>query len=113
MSLVLAPIAQGKLEKWHQWANELQNGRGDQFKEFNSRYGLTRHAAWLTETPTGPVVVALHEGPGADTFMSKLASSNNNFDVWFKDKLSEIHNFDFSKPLPGSPPELVINSESK
>ena len=110
MSLVLAPIAAGKLEKWQQWANELQNGKAKEFKEFNSRYGLTRHAAWLAETPTGSVVAALHEGPGADNFMSKLATSDNDFDVWFKQKLSELHNFDFSKPLPGSPPKLMINA---
>jgi hypothetical protein len=95
MSIVLAPIADGKLEKWRQWADDLQNGRGEEFKEFNSRYGLTRHSAWLAETPTGPIVTALHEGP--------------DFDVWFKQNLSECHNIDFNEPLPGSPPELIIN----
>jgi len=110
MSLVLAPIADGKLEKWQHWAQELQNGRAREFKEFNSRYGLTRHLAWLAETPTGPVVAALHEGPGAESFMSKLASSDHDFDVWFRKSISEYHNIDFSKPLPGSPPKLVIDT---
>ena len=109
MSIVLAPIADGKLEKWRQWADDLQNGRGEEFKEFNSRYGLTRHSAWLAETPTGPIVTALHEGPGADNFMSALSASDNDFDVWFKQNLSECHNIDFNEPLPGSPPELIIN----
>ena len=113
MSLVLVPIAQGKLEKWQRWADELQNGKAQEFKEFNSRYGLTRHAAWLAETPTGPVVAALHEGPGAESFMSKLATSDKEFDVWFRDRISEYHDIDFSKPLPGSPPKLAINSETK
>ena len=110
MSIVLAPIVDGKLEKWQQWANEIQNGRAEEFEEFNSRYGLTRHSAWLAETPAGPVVVALHEGSGADNFMSELATSNHEFDIWFKQKVSEIHNIDFSKPLPGSPPQLLINA---
>jgi len=109
MSVVLAPIAEGKLEKWRQWADDLQNGRAEEFKAFNSRYGLTRHSAWLAETPTGPLVVALHEGPGADKFMPAVAASDNEFDVWFKERLSEYHNIDLSKPLPGAPPELVIN----
>jgi hypothetical protein len=110
MSLILVPIAEGKLESWRQWANELQNGKSGEFSEFNSRYGLTRHTAWLAETPNGPVVAALHEGPGAEKFMSELAKSNKDFDVWFKQKLSEVHNLDLSKPLPGSPPKLVIDS---
>jgi hypothetical protein len=70
MSLILAPIVDGKLDTWKQWANDLENGRADEFKDFNSRYGLNRHSAWLTETPSGPVVAVLHEGPGADNFMS-------------------------------------------
>ena len=110
MSIVIAPIANGKLDKWKKWAKELQVSRAKEFKEFNSRYGLTRHSAWLAETPNGPVVVALHEGPGADKFMPKVASSTNDFDKWFKQNLSEFHNIDLSKPLPGSPPELVINA---
>jgi len=109
MSIVLAPIAEGKLDKWRQWANDLQNGKAKEFKEFNSRYGLTRHSAWLAETPAGPVVTALHEGPGADNFMAALSASDNEFDVWFKQSLSECHGIDFDKPLPGSPPKLIIN----
>jgi len=110
MSLVLVPIADGKLEKWQQWAHELQNGRAHEFKEFNARYGLTQHKAWLAETPTGPVVAALHEGPGAEKFMSELATSDHDFDVWFRESVSECHNIDFSKPMPGSPPKLVIDT---
>jgi hypothetical protein len=110
MSLVLVPIADGKLEKWQQWAHELQNGRAKEFKEFNSRYELTRHQAWLAETPTGPIVAAFHEGPGAENFMSELATSDHEFDVWFRQNISEYHNIDFSKPIQGSPPKLVIDT---
>lgn len=112
MSLVLVPIADGKLETWKQWAKDLQDSKAEEFKAFNSRYGLTRHQAWLAETPTGPVVAALHEGPGADNFMATLAASNTDFDVWFKHNLSECHNIDFSAPLPGAPPQLIIDSAS-
>lgn len=110
MSLILAPIADGKMGTWKQWAADLEDSRAEEFKEFNTRYGLTRHSAWLAETPTGPVVAALHEGPGADNFMSKLATSDHDFDVWFKQRVNEIHNIDFNEPLPGSPPQLLIHA---
>ncbi|MFC2088096.1 hypothetical protein ACFLSX_00710 [Calditrichota bacterium] len=110
MSLVLAPIVDGKQETWKQWANDLKGSKAEEFKDFNTRYGLTRHSAWLAETPTGTVVAALHEGPGADNFMSKVATSDHQFDVLFKQRLKEFHNMDFSKPLPGSPPQLLINA---
>jgi hypothetical protein len=110
MSLMLAPIANGKLESWKQWATELENGRAKDFEDFNSRYGLTRHSAWLAETPAGPVVAVLHEGPGENNFMSELATSDHDFDVWFKQSVKEIHNIDFSEPPPGPPPQLLINA---
>jgi hypothetical protein len=110
MSLVLAPIVAGKMDTWKHWANDLQNSRAEEFEEFNARYGLTRHSAWLAETPTGQMVAVLHEGPGAENFMSKLATSDNEFDVWFKQRVKEFHNIDLSEPLPGSPPQLLINA---
>jgi len=110
MSFVLAPIVDGKMDTWKQWANELEDSRAEEFKDFNTRYGLTRHSAWLAETPAGPMVAVLHEGPGADNFMSELATSDHDFDVWFKQKVGEIHNIDFSESLPGLPPQLLINA---
>ena len=38
MSLVLAPIVAGKMDTWKQWANDLENGRAEEFEEFNARY---------------------------------------------------------------------------
>ena len=110
MPLNLIPLVDGKLESWKQWANDLENGRAEEFKDFNSRYDLTRHSAWLAETPSGYVVAVLHEGPGADNFMSELANSDHNFDIWFKQKVKEVHNLDFNEPPPGTPPQLLINA---
>jgi len=109
MGLILAPIVDGKMETWKQWAADLENSKAEEFKDLNSRYGLTRHSAWLAETPAGPVVAALHEGPGSEGFMAKLATSDHEFDVWFRGRITEIHNIDFGVPLPGSPPQLLIN----
>lgn len=69
MGVVLAPILEGKVEVWKSWMKEMNGSRTREFAEFNSRYGLTRHAAWLVETPSGPAVIALHQGPGGDEFM--------------------------------------------
>ena len=86
--------------------------RKEAVMDFNRRYGLTRHASWLAETPSGPVAVALHEGPGVDDWMPKLVSSQQEFDVWFKNKIIEVHGLDLSQPLPGPMPELYVDSGS-
>lgn len=110
MGVIVAPIVEGKLEAWKQWCTELGGSRADDLKDFNRRYGLTRHAAWLAETPNGRVVVALHQGPGGDDLMSKLAASDNEFDRWFASKILEVHGMDVSQPPPGPMPQLYFDS---
>ena len=110
MGVILAPILEGKLEAWKAWIGELAGSQKEALADFNRRYGLTRHAAWLTETPSGPFVIALHEGPGSDELMPKLGPSQIAFDISFKEHLKEIHGMDVTQPPPGPMPELYLDS---
>ena len=107
MSVILAPILEGKLQAWKDWAKACS---GPEFKDYNSRHGLTRHNAWLAETPAGPMVIVLVEGPGADGLMQKLAASDNEYDRWFRDKIKEVHGMDITQLPPGPLPELYVDS---
>ena len=109
MGVILAP---DKVDAWKQWVEELNGPRKEGLTDFNQRYGLTRHAAWLAETPSGPFVIALHEGPGGDGLMAKLGPSQHEFDTWFKEKILEVHGLDVTKPPPGPMPELYLDSGS-
>ena len=84
MSVILAPILDGKLQAWKDWAGEL---RGPAFEDFNNRYDLTRHVAWLAETPAGPMAIVPIEGPGADDHMHRLAASDNEYDLKHRDRI--------------------------
>ena len=112
MGVVVAPILEGKLDVWKKWIADLKGPSSQELTDFNRRYGLTRHAAWLAETPMGTFVVALHEGPGGDDFMAKVGPSQLRFDVQFKEKLLEIHGIDVTQPPPGPMPELYLDSGS-
>ena len=110
MPLVIAPIMEGQVEAWKAWAASLQDGElSDAFKDLNQRYELTRHDAWLVTTPNGMMVAVLQEGPGADTFIQKLAASNNPVDEEFKRRIEEYNGFDVSVPPPGPLPELFLS----
>ena len=45
MGVIVAPIVEGKLEAWKEWCRELMGPRAEDTKDFNRRYGLTRHAS--------------------------------------------------------------------
>lgn len=101
MGAMAVPITPGKLEAWEAWMAELNGPRKADYDDMNQRHGLTGHRAWLQQTPDGQnMVIAVHEGPGADEFLGKLASSENEFDAWFRGKIEEVHPMDFSGPLP-------------
>ena len=104
MGAFAAPILPGKLATWEAWVAELNGPRKAEYADMNARMGLTGHRAWLQATPDGQyLVVVVHDGPGGDAFMSKVATSDNAFDTWFRTSVTEIHGFDFSGPLPPAP----------
>ena len=110
MGVVLAPILEGKLDAWKQWIEEMNGPRSQELNSFNSRYGLTKREAWLAETPGGSAVIAIHEGPGGDGFMQKLGTSQESFDVWFREKIKEIHGLDVTQPPPGPMPVRYLGA---
>jgi hypothetical protein len=108
MGLVIAPIKEGKVEAWKSWSKELIEEKKSEFNDFNKRHGLTRHEAWLAETPAGIMAVVVHEGPGAETFMPNVAQSENNFDIWFKKNVEDLNGMDMGAPPPGPMPLKMI-----
>lgn len=96
MGVILAPILEGQLDAWKEWCADLQGAHKEAIVDFNRRYGLTRHAAWLAETPAGPAVIVLQEGPGGGEVMPKLAASQNEFDILFKEHILAVHGMDLT-----------------
>ena len=79
-----------------------------EWEDLNKRYELTRHSLWAVETPNGLTAVVLHEGPGADTFMQKVAVSDHSFDKLMTEKIMEFHGMDLGAPPPGPMPVELI-----
>ena len=107
---IAAPLLPGKTDAWRQWIAEMDGPRAAELKDFNERMGLSRHAAWLQQTPMGDIVAVIIEGPGADAFIPTVAASDHEFDAWFRDNVHEVHGVDFSNPPPL--PELGIDARS-
>lgn len=101
MGAMAAPIVPGKEATWEAWIADCKGSRKAGFDDMNQRMALTSHRAWLQKTPDGhQLAIVLHEGPGADAYLGKLATSENDFDVWFRGVIAEVHGIDFSQPLP-------------
>ena len=108
MIIINVPLIPSKVSAWKAWAHQCLGPRKTEFEAFNRRMNLTAHRAWLSNGPQGPMAVVSHSGPGAKTFLSKLARSEHPFDVWFRDHISEYHGVDFTQPFETPAPELVL-----
>jgi hypothetical protein len=109
MGLILAPIRADKVSSWVDFVSEVGGARKAEFEQFNQRHRLTKHEAWLCETPAGSFACVIHEGPGAPELIQNIARSTQEFDRWFASKLGEIHGMDLTKPPPGKPPERKLS----
>ena len=105
-----APLLPGKTDAWWQWITEMKGARSAELAEMNTRHGLTRHAAWLEQTPQGDLVVVVYEGPGADEFLPKMAASDHEFDMWFRTNVEDLHGIDFSNLPPLPEPGIDVRS---
>ena len=104
MEAMAVPLKPGKADAWKAWTDELKGPRKADFEDMNARNGVTTHAAWLQEAPDGTqLVVVVLDGPGAATFMQNLATSDHEFDVWFRSGVEDVHPMDFSGLLPPAP----------
>jgi len=108
MSAVIVPILPDQIDAWKAWNREVVEDRKAEFNDFNDRFGITSHRVWFAESPDGPVAVVVHDGPGADSFMGKVAESEHEFDQWFRESISRFHGVDFSQPFPGPAPVSML-----
>lgn len=71
------------------------------------RLGITREAVWLQPTPSGDVAVVLLEASDLAAALGGLATSEEPFDVWFRQHLAAVHGFDLAEGMPL--PEQVLD----
>jgi hypothetical protein len=96
-----APLSAEKLEAWEAWAGELTGPRKAEFDDMNARYGVTDHRAYLQPMPDGNyLVLVTTDGPGSESFMANVATSDHEFDHWFMKTVADVHGMDPSGPMP-------------
>ena len=71
------------------------------------RHGITREAVWIQPTPGGDVAVVLIEAADLSSALLGIATSQEPFDVWFREHLHAVHGMDLSQGM--TLPETVLD----
>jgi hypothetical protein len=59
-----------------------------------------RELSWQQETPDGTVAVVYIEPDDPGAAMAGMGSSEEPFDRWFRERVSDIYRFDLTEPSP-------------
>jgi hypothetical protein len=103
------PLLPGKTDDWRRWSQDLLGPRHGEYLASRRRLGVTAERAYLQRTPQADLVVVYIEVADLDQAFGGLTTSQEPFDVWFRQVALDLWGIDFGKPLPGPLSELVFD----
>jgi hypothetical protein len=103
-----APLLPGKTDADREALASCASGdRRADHEASRKRAGITREAVWIQSTPGGDVAVVVIESDDIQAAMGALATSEEPFDVWFRDHIRDVHGMDLAEESP--PPEQILD----
>ncbi len=106
-----APLLPGKTDQDREdMLSCAQGERRAAHRASRVRHGISREAVWIQPTPMGDLAVVYLEADDLSAALAGLASSQEPFDVWFREQVREVHGIDLEDGFP--PPEQVLDFRS-
>ncbi len=103
------PLLPGKEQTDKEYMREAVGPRRQEYAAWHQRLGITRQAIWHQQTPQGTVAIVYMEADDPQRAMQDTGSSTEPIAQWFRQCMLEVHGLDLTQPMPGPPPELVID----
>ena len=102
------PVLPGKADELRAEANSQMHGeRQAGYRASRERAGITKEAGWLQQTPMGDLCVVYIEADDIAAMFEQLGTSQDPFDVWFRESAREIHGINIEDGFP--PPEQLLD----
>ncbi len=98
----VVPVLPGKEQADLDWMKEMTGPRREGYETSWKQLGVTRHAVWHQETPAGTVAVVYMEADDIARAMEGVASSEDPFHQWFRERVQDVHGIDLQS---GPPPQ--------
>ena len=102
------PILAAKEEPWQRFLQELVGSCSQEYATLKRRLGILTERVWLMRTRDSETVIAYFEAQDPQQVLTRLVTSEEPFDLWFKEKLQEFHGCDLARLQKGWYPELVF-----
>lgn len=103
------PILPGKEQAAKDFAAACMGERRKGFEAQLVRGGLTRETWALQETPMGSFMLVWFEGPDIEKAFKELATSVDEFTVWFRGQVDDVTGVDLGAPPESPLPEVLVD----
>ncbi len=103
------PLLPGKTESWKSWVQEMAGTRLSEFQASRDSLGITREESFLQQTIQGDMAILYIEAKDMAHAFLGLATSQDPFDVLFRQKTQEFFGLDLAQPPSGPLPETVFD----
>ena len=108
-AILLLPILSDREEEWRRFAQDLLGDRLDECEGFGRRLGIRGVRVYLARTSRREVILAYVESEDPEeAFRRLVASEEEPFVEWFKEKLAELHGYGVGRSHRGPSPELIF-----
>lgn len=101
---IVFPVLPGKSEALREFAQKLLGERRAEFEL--SQLSVHKESWFIQPTPMGDVCIVHFESDDPAAVFAGLASSQDDFDVWFRSQVLDTTGIDLTQPLPGLPPRI-------
>ena len=106
-TLFALPILPGQTEAARAFLTELEGTRKAAYAASEGHLGLTKEVWAIQAGPQGDLYVVYFAGADVLSAFQQFAASQDDFDVWFKERVRATTGLDLNTPPPGPPSEIL------
>jgi hypothetical protein len=103
------PILPGKEQGSREFAAACIGERSKEFEAQAARTGTARETWALQETPMGSFMLVWFEAPDVEKASTEIATSSDEFTIWFRSQIKDVTGVDMGAPPEGPPPEVLVD----
>jgi hypothetical protein len=105
------PVLPGKSDKDRTYFQSMVEAHRSEYEASRKRAGITKEMTWLQSTPQGDLGIVYLEVEDPVRMFQVLATSQEPFDVLFREYVMDVHGVDLTQPMPGPLSEMTFANQ--
>ena len=104
---LVVPLLPGKEDELRAFYRDVEGPRQQDYDRSEQRLGITKEIAWRAPIDGGSAAVIYIESENFEQAFSQFVQSQDEFDLWFKQRVLDISGLDLNDPPEMELPDLL------